>query len=856
MQIKKPMVVYMLLLGFVTIDLYSYATEHLMGTSGSQSATITATADSPDKFYDNGSSGGNYSNDANNVVYTFNCTPGKYVRIKVNSSTSESGTDLLYVYDGASTSDRNFGYTGRSGTLTSCMYVSSSGSLTVKFYSNSSVTYAGWDMDVWVDDYPGQIWNGSTNSETSTASNWEGNVVPYNYYTNVYIPSGLTNYPNQSNSSNSLKIFDLRVASGATFTYSNTTSGHSLYTYGDIVIDGTFTHTGTYYVVCNGGTSSIYSALSGSGSMSTLRIVVGYGRLSYYKLSSSVQIYDFSLANDIGASVFDMNENDLTTYYCTIDGSTLFYQKTGVLRIEQITAVIDDVAFIEGSGTTYFSKGTSWTSGNQTIPSITYYNLKVRTNNGYTATIGSGSIVTVTNDLTFTNVSTAGGIATNTSNDVIVGNNLYIGNTGNALTLNLVNRLYRNSGSGVLTMGNVAAHTINITYASSTNFCIDGFGTPNFYGTVTYNSGSAQKILPADYTNLTLNGAGAKTLFGNTIVNSTLTLSNGLIYTSNYTLTIGTNSSNGSIVGGSSSSYIVAYDNSGVIGYVKRFINSTTSYPFPIGDATNYTPLTFVLSAGTLSSAYVTLYTKAAKIPDLNTDLTAYINRYWDLSPSGITSPIYDISYTYVNGDIVGSETGMLPIKKSGSSWYKPTGSTFTDGIEQGTGSLNTGSNVLTWTALSTFSLFGGAVEEAIILPISLLSINGEKSDKNNILRWETISELNNDFFTIEKTYDGEHFETIGTVQGAGNSNQINSYTLVDEDVREVINYYRLKQTDFDGQYTYSNLISIDNKRSHKEIVSITNLLGQEINESYRGLVIAYYSDGSSIKMMYPSEFK
>lgn len=849
--LKHTQLFSILQLFFVLISFYSYGTNFTMGTSGSQSATITATVGSPDKFYDDGGSGGNYNNNVD-ATYTFNCAGGKYVRIKLNSCATESSNDLIYVFDGTSTSDRLFGYVGRSGTLISNMYVSSTGSLTFKFVSNGTTVSSGWDIDIWVDDYPGQTWDGSTDTEISTASNWEGDVVPFNYYSNIYIPSGLTNYPVQSNSSNSLCIYDLRVATGATFTYSSTISGHGMFVYGDIIINGTFSHSSSYYIMCDGGTASAYSSLSGSGTLTNLKVDIGYNRLAYYKLSGSITVENINLDNALGASVFDMNGYNLTTFYCGIESSTLFYQRTGTLRIEETGATIDDGSFNEGTGTTYFSRGTTWVANNQTIPSITYYNLKVRTNNGYIATIGSGSVVTVTNDLTFTNVSTAGGIAENTNNDITVGNNLYIGNTGNALTLNLVNRLYRASGSGTLTMGNVSGHAINVTYASSTNFCIDGFGTPVFYGTFTYNSGSLQKILPATYTNLTVNGVGAKTLYGNTNVNSTLTLSNGLVYTSGYTLTIGTSSSNGSISGGSASCYLVAYDNSGTIGYVKQFVNSNASYAFPIGDATNYTPLTFILSAGTLTSAYLTVYTKATKIPGLNTDITSYINRYWDVSPSGISSPTYDISYTYTDSDIVGSEIGMLPIRKSGSLWYKPIGSSFTDGTAQGTGSLNAGSNLLTWTGLSSFSLFSGAVDGVIILPIELISFTGRKSGENNELKWETASEENTDFFLIEKTTDGQNFEVIGTKEGTGNSNMNIEYIWTDNHVQNVINYYRLKQVDYDGQFVYTDLISIDNQKvSSKEIVSYSNLLGQLVDENYSGLVIVIYNDGStSIKIL------
>lgn len=145
-----------------------------------------------------------------------------------------------------------------------------------------------------------------------------------------------------------------------------------------------------------------------------------------------------------------------------------------------------------------------------------------------------------------------------------------------------------------------------------------------------------------------------------------------------------------------------------------------------------------------------------------------------------------------------------------------------------------------------------GAFEGVVALPIKLVSFTGKKSGTNNELKWTTASEQNNDFFTIEKTFDGIDFETVGLENGAGNSNEYLNYSLTDYNARKAVNYYRLKQTDFDGKYDFSEIISIDNSNDEtsKEIVLKTNILGQEVNEFYRGIVVIVYSDGSSIKVI------
>ena len=81
--------------------------------------------------------------------------------------------------------------------------------------------------------------------------------------------------------------------------------------------------------------------------------------------------------------------------------------------------------------------------------------------------------------------------------------------------------------------------------------------------------------------------------------------------------------------------------------------------------------------------------------------------------------------------------------------------------------------------------------------------------DKTVLLRWVTISEINNDFFTIERSNDGRMFYEIGIVQGVGNSNIQNNYLLEDNNPLSGLSYYRLKQTDYDGQYSYSKIIVV-----------------------------------------------
>lgn len=101
-------------------------------------------------------------------------------------------------------------------------------------------------------------------------------------------------------------------------------------------------------------------------------------------------------------------------------------------------------------------------------------------------------------------------------------------------------------------------------------------------------------------------------------------------------------------------------------------------------------------------------------------------------------------------------------------------------------------------------------IKGGITLPIKLLSFSHQLAPGQVILQWETASEINNDYFTIERSPDMQQWEVIGHVIGAGNSNQQLTYRLADHMPLKGLSYYRLKQTDFDGQYEYFETLAVN----------------------------------------------
>lgn len=144
---------------------------------------------------------------------------------------------------------------------------------------------------------------------------------------------------------------------------------------------------------------------------------------------------------------------------------------------------------------------------------------------------------------------------------------------------------------------------------------------------------------------------------------------------------------------------------------------------------------------------------------------------------------------------------------------------------------------------------FGGTATlgcTPVVLPVELLSFKGYKGAKSNKLVWEIASENNCDYYTVERSVDGENWQTIVNTP----ANNSDTYITYDDEFEEVINYYRLSQTDLNGEKVIynDNLVSIDNLTGKLKVVSVTNLLGQEVNDTYSGVVIWVYEDGSTIK--------
>jgi hypothetical protein len=145
---------------------------------------------------------------------------------------------------------------------------------------------------------------------------------------------------------------------------------------------------------------------------------------------------------------------------------------------------------------------------------------------------------------------------------------------------------------------------------------------------------------------------------------------------------------------------------------------------------------------------------------------------------------------------------------------------------------------------------------EATPLPIALLDFYVESLGNYNKVTWTTASEHNNDFFTIEKSNNGNSFFPITKYPGAGNSAHPINYSFFDYDVLPTINYYRLKQTDYNGDNETFFIVSVDNRQNprQKNPIGIYNHLGQIVDlETYQGIYFILFDDGT-IERVYKND--
>lgn len=458
-----------------------------------------------------------------------------------------------------------------------------------------------------------------------------------------------------------------------------------------------------------------------------------------------------------------------------------------------------------------------------------YQNVAISGNN-IASSVNMANVSAILGNLSFTNMGQM-----NSNAALTISGNLSYGSSGtttavNAITVNGTSGSSFTAGSFDMNGENLTTYSlglaggtlsggsgiINITtgnWTISSGTFTAGAGTVKFSssGATTQTLGGA---LPTTFYNLTIDntGTGGVTQGTGATVSNTMTLTNGKYLLNSLTLII---SKAATTAIGRTNGYIVS-ENTGNLGKIRWSMSSTTgAHIYPFGTASgSYIPFTFNVTAGTPRNVTVSTYPTASNntpypsAPILvanmmgsgNQDNSAnVVDRFWQIDKTGPSGTV-TLTFTATAAE-VGTVLSLTAQRYDVSTnlWQAPL-----------TGQTNTATSA-TVPGVTTFSPWTMS-SSAAILPIELLSFTATLNDTHVDLGWSTASELNNDYFTIEKTLDFENYETVAIVNGAGNSMHTLNYFDIDQHPYSGISYYRLKQTDFNGTVSYSNIVPIDMK--------------------------------------------
>lgn len=198
---------------------------------------------------------------------------------------------------------------------------------------------------------------------------------------------------------------------------------------------------------------------------------------------------------------------------------------------------------------------------------------------------------------------------------------------------------------------------------------------------------------------------------------------------------------------------------------------------------------------------------EAANNGERPADISSRLNREWFVQETGT---IGTVNITFDLSSITGP-SGIGTNNLTQLLLMVDTNNDFSTGVTTYTpSSFNDTEETVTFTAdLSNGIFFTLGSTEVAALPVVLVSFDAEVSDNQITLKWTTASETDNALFTIERSENGQKFEPIAYQNGAGDSQSIKSYTYLDLSPLQGTSYYRLRQTDFNGQHKYSEVIRV-----------------------------------------------
>jgi type IX secretion system substrate protein len=479
-----------------------------------------------------------------------------------------------------------------------------------------------------------------------------------------------------------------------------------------------------------------------------------------------------------------------------------------------------------------------------------------------TGSIFNGSLTSVSPALLFNGATFNGTVnctKNGASNDQSTGANTFNGSS-----------TFTNSGTGYIRMAGTTADAYNgnVTFVqSSTGAVSPSYNTNCTYaGNITITSPAATAITfgsgaagistmngssaTAQTINLTTGktpiftqfvmnntGSGGVTLNTPIDVSTSLTMTSGLLNTTATNLLIMLNASTAPALTSTSTTYV-----NGPMQYQMAVAGTTRTLNFPIGTSPDCRPAALTVNHG----ASATQYNYTAQLfnanpwvafnsgsPYIPTNMPHTVDtisgvHYWTINRTdntGTSQPSANLAYSAgvypliqlnfgIDDDVL--QGSSLTIVKNTSAapaaWIDIGGTSALGNFSTPqVGSVTSTSSPTAFNSFSSFTL-GSLNTGWNPLPIGLLSFTATPVNSVVDLNWSTKTEVNNHYFDIEKSKDGINFEFLQKVNSEalnGNSNVTLNYKAYDLKPFSGINYYRLKQTDYNGNYTYSEIVQV-----------------------------------------------
>lgn len=322
------------------------------------------------------------------------------------------------------------------------------------------------------------------------------------------------------------------------------------------------------------------------------------------------------------------------------------------------------------------------------------------------------------------------------------------------------------------------------TTAAGSSVTLNGSGTQTISG----SSGTT-------FHDLVLNSTGTIFMTTSNTVSGSMTFTDGLFkITAAKTLTLDAGDDPG-LYGGGTASYFMPADTT---ARVKKTTDAITKHTFPFGDGTNYRPIKLTPTA-TAATAWVMSYSSSVHHDVTTTTGCDHPSKdEWFKVERASGSANVTMELSWDSNSNVDDYANLVIAHYDGTNW---------DDVAASTGGTNSAGTITSSGTITSFSPFSlGSSNSSNPLPINLIDFdavinNGQVVD----ITWSTATEINNDYFTIERSTIGGDFEELTTVPGAGNSSSRKDYSIVDENPLPGTSYYRLTQTDYDGVFEVFN---------------------------------------------------